>query len=136
MAKKKDTKFKVIEENAVDAPVKDIEWEGEEVYAESETKLTDDHGTGQRVVLRFFDFRANPLTFRQYRPTAQELFSSHRMGMEALLWRDGLVPFHEVEPRLMFSKDQSAYRFVLACIPQAGNTTLDATQTLSEIAKA
>lgn len=128
MAKQK--KFKVKEKDAKDAPVKDIEWEGEELVAESETKLESDLGTGQPIVLRFFDFGANVETFRQHKPTAQDLFNSHLRGMESLLWRDGLKPFEGVEPRLMFSKDKSHYRFIIACIP---NMLTDKPQTLSQL---
>lgn len=126
-------KFKAIEKDAVDAPVKDIQWEGEEINAESETKLTSDTGTGQAVVLRFFDFGANVETFKKQKPTAQDLFNSHMKGIESLLWRDGLRPFEAVEPRLMFSKDKSHYRFIIACTPRTGNVLVDETRTLSQL---
>lgn len=131
MAKKPNKKFKVKEVNAKDAPVKDLDWEGEEVSTESTTKLEEDKGTGQAIVLRFFDFGVNAETFKQHKPTAQELFNSHMKGMESLLWKDQLKPFDGVEPRLMFSKDKSHYRFVIACIPMGILT--DKTQTLSQI---
>ena len=136
MAKSKQgKKFKLKELDAKDAPVKDIEWEGEEVGAESDTKLEEDLGTGQPIVLRFFDFGANVEEFKKNKPTAQDLFNSHLRGIESLLWRDGLKPFDGVEPRLMFSKDKSHYRFIIACIPSSGNTLIDNTQTLSQLLK-
>jgi hypothetical protein len=58
MTMAKEKKFKVIEKDAKDAPTKDIEWEGEEVQAESTTKIQEDKGTGQPIILRFFDFAA------------------------------------------------------------------------------
>ena len=125
--------FKAIEKDAKDAPTKDIEWEGEEVGAESTTKLQEDKGTGQPIIVRFFDFAANREVFEQHKPTAQELFMSHKMGMEAMLWTDGLVPCEAIEPRLLFSKDSSQYRFVISCIPSLGNTLIDKTHTLSEL---
>lgn len=131
MAKNKT--FKAIEENAKDSPVKDIEWEGEEIGVESDTKIEDDKGTGQEIILRFFDFAANPEVFTMYKPTAQQLFDTHRKGIESLLWTDGLTPYTAIEPRLMFSKDQSSYRFVVSCIPSMGNTLVDKTHTLSEL---
>lgn len=130
---KKDKKFKVTEENAKDAPVRDIEWEGEEVTAHSDTRITDDTGTGQEVVLRFFDFAADDAVFRATRPTAQQLFDSHRKGMEDLLWSDGFTPIREIEPRLLFSKDGRYYRFAVPCIPSTGNSLLEKTRTLSEL---
>lgn len=130
---KHNKKFKAIEKDAVNAPVQDIEWEGEEVGAESTTKLQEDKGTGQPIVLRFFDFAANPETFRQYRPTAQQLFESHRRGIESMLWSDGLAPYTAIEPRLLFSKDKSQYRFAISCIPSMGNALIDKTKTLSQL---
>lgn len=131
MKQVKDTKFKLTELDAKDAPVKDIEWEGEELGVESTTKIQDDKGVGQAIVLRFFDFAANPEVFKQHKPTANELFASHKMGMEALLWKDGLTPSLDVDPRLMFSKDGSLYRFVVPCIPS--QALVDNPQTLTEL---
>lgn len=134
MAKPKTTKskkFKAIEKDAIKAPVKDIEWEGEELRAESSSKIQDDKGEGQPVVLRFFDFGANPETFATQKPTAQELWNSHLKGIESLLWRDGLKFYLDSEPRLMFSKDKSHYRFIVACIPKFSNHLQ--TQTLSQL---
>ena len=65
-------KWKLTELDAKDAPVKDIEWEGEDVQAESTTKIQDDKGTGQELILRFFDFAADKTVFEQHKPTAQE----------------------------------------------------------------
>src|SRR4051812_24030725 len=96
-------KFKTVEKNAKNAPVQDIVWEGEEVAAESDTKIQEDKGTGQAIILRVYQFAANPAVFKAHKPTAQELFSSHIKGIEALLWSDGLKPFTAVEPRLVFS---------------------------------
>jgi len=126
-------KFKVVEKDAKDAPVKDIQWEGEEVGAESTTKIQEDKGTGTPIVMRFFDFAANVEAFKQHKPTAQELFMTHKMGMEAILWNDGLTPCEAIEPRLLFSKDGSQYRFVVSCIPSLGNALIDKTHTLSEL---
>lgn len=130
---KKGKKFKAIEKDAENAPVKDIIWEGEEVQAESTTKISEDTGTGQAIIIRFFDFGSNAETFKQHKPTAQELFDSHRRGIEAQLWGDGLKPFEGSEPRLMFSKDKTHYRFIIACIPNRGNTLFDKTRTLSQL---
>lgn len=132
MAKSK--KFKAIEKKAKDTPMGDVDnlqWEGEEVAAQSETKLESDTGTGTPVVIRFFEFGANPEVFKQHKPTAQELFDSHRKGIEALLWRDGLKHFEGSEPRLMFSKDKSKYRFIITCIPSQALTGTP--KTLSEL---
>jgi hypothetical protein len=131
-------KFKSIEKNAKNLPskkVEDLQWEGEEVRAESKTKLEEDKGTGRPIVLRFFEFGANFAAFKNRKPTAQELFNSHKKGMEAMLWSDELVFFQDVEPRLQFSKDGSKYRFIIPCIPRSGSVLVDAPKTLSELVK-
>ncbi len=126
-------KFKAIEKNAVNAPVKDIQWEGEEVAVESKTKIEEDKGTGRAVVLRFFDFGANPQAFKIHKPTAQELFNTHLKGIEAVLWKDGLKVLPEVQPRLMFSKDKTKYRFIIPSVPVSYSSKFENTQTLSQI---
>jgi len=132
---KENKKFKVIEKDVKDAPTQDIEWEGEEVQAESKTKIQEDKGTGQPIILRFFDFQANPEAFKNEMPTAQQLFNSHRMGMESMLWTDGLTPCEAIEPRILFAKDKSHYRFVVSCIPSLGNTIVEKSNTLEELFK-
>lgn len=131
-------KTKSIADAVESKEVRKLEWEGNEydaetVSAESDTKLEEDKGTGQEIILRFFDFAANPETFKQHKPTAQELFNTHRKGIESLLWTDGLTPYQLIEPRLLFSKDGSQYRFAISCIPSLGNTLIDKTKTLSEL---
>lgn len=121
--------FKAIEKNVSE----DILWEGEEVTAQSETKIEQDKGTGQAVILRSFDFVANPENFRLRKPTAQDLFASHIKGMEALLWSDGLRPFQEVQPRLLFSKNKKHYRFIIPCIAGLGESLIESTKTLSQL---
>ncbi len=130
---KKD--FKVVEQNAKNTPTgeKDIVWEGEEVTAESQTKIEDDKGTGQEIVLRFFEFAANREAFKYHKPTAMELFSNHLKGIESLLWSDGLRFFEQVQPRLQFSKDKSRYRFIIPCIARVGETFIDKPKTLSQL---
>lgn len=124
-------KFKAVEKHAKEMP--NLQWEGEEVAAESTIKLEDDKGIGEAIVLRFFDFGANLETFKQHKPTAQEMFDSHRKGIESLLWRDGLKPYEAVQPRLMFSKDKSHYRFIVACVTRLGNSLTETPQTLSQL---
>lgn len=131
--KKTSKKFKAVEKDAVDSPVQDIEWEGEEIGAESDTKLEQDIGDGREIVIRFFEFGANPAVFEKAKPTAQQLFNHHLNGIEAHLWKDGLQPFPEVEPRLMFSKDKKRYRFIIAAIPRLHAGFKGETKTLSQL---
>lgn len=130
-------KFKAVEKNAKNVPTgdKEIQWEGEEITAQSNYKLEDDKGEGKAVILRFFDFAANPETFKYQKPTAQQLFNTHIRGIEALLWKDGLQPFSEVQPRLLFSKNKENYRFIIPCIGGKGHVLVDSPRTLSQLAK-
>lgn len=126
-------KFKAIEKDALDAPVKDIPWEGEEIGTESSVKLSDDQGFGAAVILKFFEFGANPETFAMHKPTAQEIFNSHIKGIESILWRDNLKPYLDVEPRLMFSKDKTRYRIIIGAVPMRVGAFDGKTRTLSQL---
>ena len=132
----KNDGFKVVEENAKDAPigVKDINWEGKELQIESGIKLEDDKGEGNPVVLRFFDFMANPETFSKYIPSAYELFGHHRKGIELSLWNDGLVPEEAVNPRILISKQKNHYRIIVGARYAKGRILKENPLTLSEIA--
>lgn len=126
----KKTLAKAIEEKEV----KKVDWEGNEydaetVRSESTTKIEDDKGVGSPFILRFFEFAANPETFKYQKPTAQQLFDHHRKGIESMLWTDGMRPYEGVEPRLIFGKDR--YQFVITCVPK--EVLLDSTRTLSQL---
>jgi hypothetical protein len=131
----KNKKFRLTEKEAKKSPVKDIEWEGEEIGVESTTKLEEDKGTGDNVILRFFQFAINPETFKQHTPTAQELFTTHAKGIEVMLWKDGMSPYYGVEPRLIMAKDNQSYTFAITCVPALGQALLDKSKTLSELVK-
>ena len=103
------------------------------ISTQSETHLEDDPGEGTAAVIRVFEFAANPEAFKQHTPTKQELFNYHYKGIEIMLWKDGLKYCSEIQPRLMFSKDGSAYRFVIACLPSIGNTLIETPNTLSQL---
>lgn len=129
-AKEKDVEIKT---DIINEKIDEIEWEGEELHAESETKIEDDKGTGQEIIVRVFEFAADQEVFRMNRPTAQELFDSHRKGIESMLWADGLQPYQAIEPTLIVDKDKSKYTFYISCLPGLGNTLIDKTHTLSEL---
>jgi len=148
---KTNKKFKAVEKEAVikskhhaKTELGDVEWQGEELSTESKTKLEDDKGEGQPIVLRFVSFGADPQKFKDHQPSGQELFNTHIKGMESLLWGDGLRPFYEVQPQILFSvdginfegfsprgKQYKFYRFTLACLPM--QTLLDNPMTLSQL---
>ncbi len=125
-------KFKAIEKHAKATPagdIKDMKWEGEEVATDN--LVMKDEGSGQPIVLRFFEFGVNFDAFKSRKPTAQELFNSHLNGIKSLLWRDGLEIYEAVEPRLMFSKDKRKYQFIIPCLPS--QVLVDSPQTLTQL---
>ena len=133
MAKTKKKDFKIKEENA-DVPkgsYKDIDWEGQEIEFHSDELKGGD--TGSAVVMRFFNYKANPIAFKNNPPSVQQLFEYHRKEIELALWKDGLKPIIEVDPRFMQSKNTKHYRFVIAASPLRGQMVNEAPKTLTEL---
>lgn len=125
--------FKIKEENA-DVPkgsYKDIDWEGQEIEFHSDELKGGE--TGSAVIMRFFDYKANPQAFKLRPPTVQDLFNIHSKEIELALWKDGMKPIVEVNPRFMMSKDQKYYRFVVAASPLRGQMVSETPKTLTEI---
>ena len=116
------------------------DWRGQTVSVDSGIKLEDDIGTGEAVIIRTFEFGANPQVFKDYEkknghlPYAQEIFQSHMRGIMSMLWQDGLSPAEEIEPRLILSKKKDKYLIMVGAKPSLGNTILETPKTLSEIA--
>lgn len=128
---KKD--FKVTETNA-DVPkgsYKDIEWEGQEIEFHSDELKGGD--VGGAVVVRFFDYKANPQQFKLRPVTHQELFNIHEKEIELQLWKDGLKAFTEVPAQLIVSKDKRHYRFIVSALPMRGQMLSQTPKTLTEI---
>ena len=116
------------------------DWRGQTVEVKADTKLEADTGVGEAIIWRFYEFAANPQVFHDYEkangrmPFAQEIFQSHAKGILALLWQDGLRPAEEFPPRLIISKKKDRYLIHVAARPQLGQTILEKTKTLTEIA--
>jgi len=123
------SKFKFTEENAADAPVKDIQWEGQEVQTD-ETPLMND-GSGRPIILRVFDFDLPPLKPEEL-PTSEQLLNAHNTKLTAFLWRDELVPIQDF--KLVFSKDKKHFRIFATCQAKLGSTILEKPQLLQQYA--
>lgn len=104
------------------------------VEAQSETKLEHDLGVGMPVVMRSFTFKLDRKMFEVAPPSKQELFDGHVRGLEMALWRDGLVFDKSHEPHVLFNKKLTHYTIFVVANPARGQTLLDKTQTLTEIA--
>ena len=94
-----------------------VEWEATQGEVHSDIKLEDDTGHGKAVVLRAFDFAANPQAFKHHVPTKQELFNNHQIQIEGALYADDLKIFEEVPPKVLISKNKKFYRIIVAGLP-------------------
>jgi hypothetical protein len=106
----------IIEQNAKNAPVKDIKWEGQEI--ESERFEIKDPGVGQPVILRTFEFKINPALPKNIKPTKQDLFKYHEQMIKTMLWSDGMTILDEKKPKVQISKHQNKYRIFVLCMPR------------------
>lgn len=127
----KDT-AKAVEKNGLDNG-KDVDWEATKGEVTSDVHLEDDTGQGAAVIVRSFDFKANPEAFRHHTPSKQELFSAHEKQIEVLLWQDGMQPMPDVTPKVMLSKNRKNYRIVVGAEPAKGHLLTQNPQTLSQI---
>ena len=134
MAKEKKKDFKLKEENAQNVPkgsYKDIDWEGQELEFHSDQ--LGEGKDGNAVIMRFFEYKANKQAFDLNPPSVQQLFDFHRKEIELALWKDGLKPIIEVQPRFMQSKDTKHYRFVVAATPLRGQMVSETPKSLTDI---
>lgn len=104
----------------------------------SDIKLEADTGEGNAIIVRSFDFKANPEAFKTRTPSKQELFNAHANQIEVILWKDGLQVMPDVKPQLILSKQRNHYRIVVGAEPKKGNLINsldhDKFQTLSQAA--
>lgn len=106
-------------------------WEVNQMQAQSETKIEDDIGTGAAAIIRMFEFGINYDAFSQHQPTKQELFDSHKKGIEIMLWKDGMAVMDDVPPKVTMGK--KSYRIFVGAKPLKGHILTQKPQTLSEI---
>lgn len=129
MARKVETKVQDI------GTVNDTDgsWEVSTLDAQSTTNLESDEGIGSAVIVRMFEFAANPEAFAIHTPSKQELFNAHLKGIEVMLWRDGLKIMTDVEPKLTISKKKDKYRIWVGAEPAKGHLLRERPQTLGQI---
>lgn len=111
----------------------DTNYDVKSIEAESQTKLEEDVGYGNALVIRMFEFRVDPLVFYQHMPTTQELFNSHYKGIELTLWKDGLKVIPEVNPRIVVDEQNGTYQIFVGAAPAKGHLLKEQPQTLSQI---
>lgn len=131
-----ETTVKVI--NSLDSGAKAHDYDVKQGEVHSDIKLEADEGYGKTIVVRSFDFKANPLAFKERTPSKQELFNAHAKQIEIVLWKDGMKVMPDVKPQLILSKNRKFYRIVVGAEPEKGqlinSLTLDKQQTLSQAA--
>lgn len=121
-------------EKVLDTTIGRDPYEFSSMEAESETKLEHDEGHGAAIIIRCFKFKFNPTVLAQYVPTKQELFNAHHKGIELALWKDGLTVWPDVDPRIKINEQDMSYEIFVGAKPSRGQTLLQETQTLSQIA--
>lgn len=121
----------VLDEQSIEGQ-SNVQYDVQQGEVHSDVRLEDDKGIGQAVVLRHFDFSANPEAFRAHTPSKQELFNAHKNQIYALLMADQLKVFEEVSPKIILDKKKRGYRIIVAALPFGMNRTH--IPTLSEIA--
>ncbi len=104
----------------------------------SDIHLEEDTGHGKAIIIRSFDFQANPEAFKHKTPSKQELFNAHAKQIEIILWKDGLKVMPDVKPQLVLSKQRNHYRIIVGAEPEKGQLITsqdqDKFQTLSQAA--
>lgn len=119
--------------DAKDAPVKDVHYELKGVEAQSTTHLESDEGGGGSAVIRMFEFRMDPVAFQMAHPNTQDLFNAHHKGIEIALWRDGLKPMPEINPRVVMELSSGTYRIFVTAKPERGQLLSEQPKTLSQL---
>lgn len=78
--------FQYTEKDAIDSPVRDIDWTGQSVGTD-EVPLMDS-GTGKKLFLRQFAFAVPP---GAERPSDADLLAYNRSKVLAFLWKDEMM---------------------------------------------
>lgn len=124
--------------NSLDSSASTTNYDVKQGEVHSDIKLEADQGDGKTIVIRSFDFKANPQAFKERTPSKQELFNAHAKQIEIVLWKDGLKVMPDVAPQLIMDKKRRGYRIVVGAEPEKGqlidSLTLDKQQTLSQAA--
>lgn len=127
-----------VHNTTLDGKESSVHYDVKEGEVHSDIHLEEDTGHGKTIVVRSFDFRANPQAFHRYTPSKQELFNAHSKQIEEYLWADGLKVMPDVKPQLILSKKREGYRIVVGAEPREGHiiTRRDQNkiQTLSQAA--
>lgn len=124
--------------SSLDVEGKGDNYEVKQGEVHSDIKLESDLGDGKTIVVRSFDFKANPEQFKHNTPSKQELFNDAAKTIEINLWKDGLQVMPDVAPKLILDKKRRGYRIIVGAEPRRGQLISsldnDKYQTLSQAA--
>lgn len=122
-----DKTFQVIEEDAVDSPVKDIQWQGQEVGTDSVPLVNSD--IGKKIFIRQFEFNLPPGIEK---PPEDELLRFHKSKVLAFLWKDELVSAGIM--KVVFDpKDKNKFYIFALAEAKSGSVILESPQLLQNI---
>lgn len=117
--------FEVLEENAIDSPVKDIKWYGKE--DSTDEKIMHDQGTGKPIVIRLFEFKFPPTL--ETLPTKEQILTPEYIKqVQTLLWADSLRLV--MEPRVVIDKE--GCKIFAPCEARTGANFIDEPKTIQE----
>ena len=123
-----DNSFEFLEEDAVDAPVKNIKWEGKEVGTPDSILQND--GSGQPIILRTYKFAFNPEL--KGRPTKEQILTpEYKQYLNKLLWADELRMV--LEPKVAINEKE--FVVYATCQPRTGATILEKPKLIQEYAR-
>lgn len=103
------------------------------VEVQSQTKLEQDQGYGNVVVVRAFTFGLNPETYMKVQPSKQDLFNAHYKGIEVHLWKDGWKVEAELNPRVVVNPEKMQYTIFVSARPMKGHIMNQAPITMGDL---
>lgn len=124
-------KAKLVEQDAADAPVKDINWDVQQAEVHSDIPLSTDEGDGRPIILRTFEYKFPPGI--QYIPTADNILTEGYLKfLEAQLY---FVDELDLVQKPKISIDETGFRIFATCQARKGSIIpgVSRPQTLTQI---
>ena len=107
-----------------------IDFEKEEWYGgggETEKVALVDNASGQKIIMRVFNFQLPPLKPEDM-PTNEQLLEAHKSRLITFLWRDELVPVMDM--KVVIADDKKSFQIFATCQAKAGSVILEVPETL------
>lgn len=131
---------KFLEENAKDAPVKDVLWEAQQLQTESVQII--DPGIGKEKIIRSYFFKAMELPKGAPKPTKLVIIESYKRLIGNMLWADGLEPVYDApiqlytksearkfpQVRAKMLKEKADFVIMIQCEARRGQSILETAQ--------